>query len=52
MNGEKTNSIKKLIALLATNNNKIQKHNFILIRAQQKINVYYTGKIEPKIILE
>jgi membrane-associated protease RseP (regulator of RpoE activity) len=52
MNGEKTNSINKLIAILATNNNKIQKHNFILIRAQQKINVYYTGKIEAKIILE
>ena len=52
MNGEKTNSIKKLVSLLATSNNKIQKHNFILIRAQQKINVYYTGKIEAKILLE
>ena len=52
MNGEKTNSINKLIAILATNNNKIQKHNFILIRAQQKINIYYTGKIEAKISIE
>ena len=52
MNGEKTNSINKLIAILATNNNKIQKHNFILIRAQQKINIYYTGKIDAKISIE
>ena len=35
-----------------SNNNKIQKHNFILIRAQQKINIYYTGKIDTKITIE
>ena len=52
MNGEKTNSIKKLTSLLLNNSSKLQKHNFIVIRAQQKINIYYTGKIAEKINLE
>jgi hypothetical protein len=51
MNGEKSNSIKKLMSLLLSSASNIQKHNFIIIRAQQKINVYYTGKIDAKIIL-
>ena len=52
MNGEKTNSIKKLMSLLLSSASNIQKHNFILIRAQQKINIYYTGKIDTKITIE
>ena len=52
INGEKTNSIKKLQTLLLAQLNKIQKYNFILIRAQQKINMYYTGKIDAAINFE
>jgi hypothetical protein len=52
INGEKTNSIKKLITLVLSSASNIQKHNFIIIRAQQKINIYYTGKIDAKITIE
>jgi S1-C subfamily serine protease len=52
MNGEKTSSIKKLMSLLLSSASNIQKHNYIIIRAQQKINIYYTGKIDAKISIE
>ena len=49
MSGEKTNSIKKFGSLLAISSGKIKKHTFIIIRAQEKINIYYTGKIDAQI---
>jgi hypothetical protein len=49
INGEKTNSIQKLQSLLLAQKNKVQKFNIILIRAQQKINIYYTGEIGAQI---
>lgn len=52
MNGEKTNSIKKLQSLLNAPIHQQQKYHFILIRAQQKINIYYTGKMDAPIDFE
>ncbi|MGI9137777.1 MAG: right-handed parallel beta-helix repeat-containing protein [Sediminibacterium sp.] len=49
MNGEKTSSIKNFKALLFANFNKILKYNFIIIRSQEKMNIYITGKIDPQI---
>ena len=45
LNGEKTNSIKKLKSILLKNSNKITNHHFIVIRAQEKIDVYYAGNL-------